>query len=228
MSMIPNSMAGEFAELGEVLLTLLLSNSFSFLIGVAAYILTALSLYTIARRRGISNPWLAWLPVANLWVLGSISDQYQYVAQGLVRNRRKILLGLSIAFAILWIGMVVSAGSAIIGIIAEIPTLENALVNGMDEAAGMHMLETFLPPLLGLLGISFVMSVVAVVQTVFEYICYYNLFASCQPDNKVLYILLSIFIHITLPVFLMICRDKDLGMPPRKPQPTPTPIPEDF
>ncbi len=53
------------------------------------YVLQALSLYSIAKRRGIGKPWLSWIPVANTWILGSISDQYQYVVKGKVRNKRK-------------------------------------------------------------------------------------------------------------------------------------------
>ena len=33
------------------------------LLSIAGYVLTALALYTIARRRGLRNPWLAWIPV---------------------------------------------------------------------------------------------------------------------------------------------------------------------
>src|SRR5699024_11895073 len=56
------------------------------------YIFQSCSLYSIAKRRGISNPGLAWVPVAFVWILGSVSDQYQYVVRGKVCNRRKILL----------------------------------------------------------------------------------------------------------------------------------------
>ena len=34
------------------------------IIGLAVYVLTSLSLYTIAQRRGLHAPWLAWIPVA--------------------------------------------------------------------------------------------------------------------------------------------------------------------
>ena len=47
------------------------------LFSIAAYILTAIAIYTVSRRRGLRNPWLAWVPVANVWLLGSLSDQYQ-------------------------------------------------------------------------------------------------------------------------------------------------------
>jgi uncharacterized membrane protein YecN with MAPEG domain len=39
------------------------------------WIISALSLQSIARRRGIRNAWLAWIPVGNQWILGSIADQ---------------------------------------------------------------------------------------------------------------------------------------------------------
>ena len=33
--------------------------------------------YTVAVRRGLKNAWLAWIPVADAWLVGSISDQYR-------------------------------------------------------------------------------------------------------------------------------------------------------
>ena len=62
------------------------------LLAIASYVLTALALYTIARRRGLRNPWLAWIPVANSWLLGSLSDQYRYVVKGEHKSKRIILL----------------------------------------------------------------------------------------------------------------------------------------
>ena len=66
-------------------------------IGVACYVLQALSLYSLAKRREINKPWLAWIPLANAWILGSLSDLYQYVVKRKVQSRRKVMLGLSIA-----------------------------------------------------------------------------------------------------------------------------------
>ena len=89
---------------------------FSFAFSIVSYILTSLGTYTIAERRGIRYPWLTWLPFGNLWILGSISDQYQYLTKGKTTNHRKILLGLSVAvyglmmlFYILQFGALVGA-----------------------------------------------------------------------------------------------------------------------
>ena len=42
------------------------------LFSIAAYILTAIAIYSISVRRGLSKPWLAWVPVINCWLLGSL------------------------------------------------------------------------------------------------------------------------------------------------------------
>jgi hypothetical protein len=32
-------------------------------------------MYTIAKRRQINHPWMAWVPVVDMYLLGCISDQ---------------------------------------------------------------------------------------------------------------------------------------------------------
>ena len=66
------------------------------LVSIAAYVLLALGLYGIAKKRGIHYPWLAWLPVGNAWLLGCISDQYRFVVKGETKNHRKRMLVLSV------------------------------------------------------------------------------------------------------------------------------------
>ena len=78
--------AGIFA--GIFLIVYLLCMAFS----VVSYVLSAVGMYRIAKRRGIHNAWLAWVPVGNGWLLGSISDHYQYVAKHKTTKRRRVLL----------------------------------------------------------------------------------------------------------------------------------------
>ena len=74
----------------------LIANAFGSLWGVALYVLTAMGLYTIAKRRAINKAWLAWVPVVNCWLVGCISDQYRYVVKGQVKSKRKSLLILTV------------------------------------------------------------------------------------------------------------------------------------
>lgn len=171
-----------------------------FAFGVVSYILQSLGMYTIAKRRGIHNPWLAWLPVGNMWILGSISDQYQYVAKGRVRNRRKALIGLTIAMFLF---------SMIAGI--------SAFASVFTEAAGMDAGEVLFGASLGVVLITYlVIAVISIVAVVIQYMALYDLYVSCEPSNGVLYLVLSIFVSVAMPFFVFACRKKDLGMPPRK------------
>lgn len=158
---------------------------------VVAYVLQSLSFYTVAKRRGINNPWLAWIPFGVVWILGSISDQYQYLVKGKVKNRRKILLGIAIAYAalvsVLYIGLIISAFSG-------------------------------MPAVMLIMMLLFYIAVIAflIPSLIFQYMCYFDFYQSCDPDKAVLYFVLSLVISVTAPFFLFVCRKKDLGMPPKK------------
>ena len=175
--------------------------------GIVFYILQSMGLYTMAKRRGIRKPWLAWIPMGDVWIIGSLSDQYQYVKMGKVTNRRKVLL-------ILYI-LVLAVVALIFG------SMISAMVNialSNDGAAVMG----FGGMMLGYLGIF----ATSIVMLVFEYIALYDIFRSCSPDNSVLYLILGILFPVTLPFFLFFSRKKDEGMPPRK-QPVVEVLPEE-
>lgn len=180
-------------------------------IGIALYILRAYGLYTLAVRRGIRHPWMAWLPVTDLWLLGSISDQYRYVVHGQIRNRRKVLMGLCIAVAA---GILVLCGSftaTLVKLILQIPEM----LKMMPQQA----LSALLPSVLGMAGFGVVAWVLVVVMAVFQYVCVFDLYASCYPNNKVLFLVLSILFPVAMPVLIFVCCKKDGGMPPRKDAP---------
>ena len=196
---------------GFMLVFLVLFYLLMFAWGIVNYVLYSLSIYKIAKRRGIYHPWLAWLPIGNVWVLGSISDQYQYLAKGRVKNRRKVLTGLSIG----------ALATIIVVVVA-------ALVMAFSEAAAADASETVFGAMLAIVVLAYLaMLVMAIIVLVFEYIALYDLFASCEPSNAVLYLVLSILLNVVLPFFLFACRNKDLGMPPRQPV-RPAYIPEPY
>lgn len=176
---------------------------------LVCYIFESLGVYTIAKRRTIKHPWLAWIPVANLWTLGCISDQYRYVARGKVTNRRKLLLGLAIVTAVLLCVVWGGYGNVMIRLLAYGDRL-----NDMSEE---QLMRTILMPVMRMAGVGVVTSVLAIVQSVFQYIALYDLYTSCDPNNNVLFLVLSILFSVVRPFFIFACRNKDLGMPPRRP-----------
>ncbi len=169
-------------------------------LSMASYVLHSLGLYTIASRRGIRNSWLAWIPLGNLWILGNISDQYQYIVKGKVKNRRKLLLGLTIGAVVVCFFLM---GTFVLGLF---------LTEGVGGEIATGILLIVLSAIL--------IAAVSITLVILEYMCLYDLFRSCEPSNAVLYLLLSIFFTVMMPIFVFLCRKKDLGMPPRK-QPAP-------
>ena len=180
---------------------ILISSVYNLVFPVVAYILQAISFQTIARRRGIQKPYLAWIPVANMWLLGCIGDQYRYVNRGTDRKCRKKLLWLTIATwvvtALFWL--------AVFG-------AEYAVVKGIQTAVAL-----IFAVLAALCFFQYIIVVVAAV--VYQYIAIFDYFRSCDPNRAVLYLVMSILLPITYPVLLLLLRNEDKGMPPRKADP---------
>ena len=174
--------------------------------GIATYVLRALGLYTIAKRRGINHPWMGWVPVLDLWVLGCISDQYQYVVKGKDKNKRKWLLGLNIAIAVVYIVFFVFCGIAVAGVIS-------GATGGLREE---QLLTALMGPATGLLICLIPLVIIAIAVAVIRYVAFYDLYTSCNPQNNVLFLVLSIFFSVTEPFFVFFIRNKDEGMPPRR------------
>ena len=188
---------------GIALLLVLLMLAFA----VVTYVLSAVSMYRIAKRRGIHNGWLAWVPIGNYWLLGSISDQYQYVVRRKVTSRRKILLIL---------GIVTSAMSIVYSVLQTSTVLAFAANAGTGSEVGMVAI--------GIL-VYLVWIGVAITSTVFGYIAYYDLYRSCKPNSAVLFLVLSIVFSVTVPFFLIACSNSDEGMPPKRASQPPVQIP---
>ena len=169
----------------------------SLLLGIASWVLSAVAIYVIARRRGLRKLWLAWVPLLNVWLLGSLSDQYQYVVRRRNTNRRKWLLGLNLMMILLY-GLVIGFGISAF----------------QPRSYGLYWEDAVVA-----VGFAIPLVVAAVTSAVIRFIALYDVFKSLDPDNAVLFLVLSILVSITEPFFLFFNRDKDSGMPPRRPAP---------
>ena len=187
----------------------LFANFGSGILGIVGYVLMALGLYTIARRRGIKNPWLSWFPVVNCWIIGSLSDQYRYVVRGEVKNKRKTLLVLNIVTWIITVAMAVVLIVMIVGVV-------NRAISGVAEE---ELLEAVFVPMLVILGLCLPLAGVTIANAVVHYMAMYDIYTSCTPKNNVLFLVLSIIFNVTEPFFLFFTRNRDDGMPPRKQEP---------
>ena len=149
-------------------------------IALVGYILQSIGLYTIAKNRDIRNPWLAWLPIGSEWIAGSIADQYQYVVNGRVTNRRKILLILQLVV----IGIALAVNQIPMFFMVDGDMANFGAVGGM--LAMLNMVTT------GLNIAVFVMWQISL----------YDLYTSCNPKNNTLYLVLGIIFGVAVPYFI--------------------------
>lgn len=197
-----------FSDIGESLGALfgLTWSTLPTLISLAVYVFTALGLYTLAQRRGLRNPWLAWVPVANVWILGSLSDQYRYVVRGQVRSKRKVLLTLNIISAVMGLVMTVVIVAAVV----------RWVFSFQAGASETEIVNAILGSVMGVLALCVPWAGVAIASAVLSYMALYDIYTSCDPANNTVYLVLSILFGFTQAIFLFLCRNRDDGMPPRR------------
>ena len=168
---------------------------------IVAYVFSSLGMYAIAKRRGILHPWLVWIPIGNVWILGSISDQYQRVAKDKHKKHRFLLVVAYIVYHIVNITIRT--------------VLNNFPLMGTNTTESALMVNYFMETMLG----SLIMIVFGILFSVFYYIALYDVYRSCNPNRAVTYLLLSILLGVTEPFLVFGCRMQDLGMvPEQKPQ----------
>ena len=80
------------------------------IIGIAMYVLFSLGLMKLAENKGIENPWLAWIPIANMYILGLIVKEVDVFGQKI--TKLELVLPISCA----------------IGLFAAIPVIGQLLV----------------------------------------------------------------------------------------------------
>lgn len=173
---------------------------------VIAYILGCKGMYAIAARRGIKNPWMAWVPIVSNWTLGCLSDQYATGKYGQDPNLRKKLLILSI---------ITQSGAISTPVFGSF----NLRLNFGDRLSMPELPEGMRIALIVLLVLMVMfciaVAVLSVIQTVYQFKAYYNLYASCRPEKAVLFLVLSILTPAG-PFLIYSCRDSDEGMPPEQ------------
>ena len=185
-------------------------NLFLTLVGIAGYFLRSIGLYSMAKRRGINNPWLAWIPVAWVWVLGSISDQFRYVTKAQIRSKRKTLLVLNIISFVLVIVMLVVMIVSMVDLMGPLMSTGEWTAEMEDQFMGDALAMLF--KVLAVCGLAMIVSIVF---SVFYYIALFDLYNSADPGSSVAFLIVGIFLGWLQPFFVFFSRKKDGGMPPR-------------
>ena len=178
--------------------------AFVLLVGLALYVLRAVGLHKLAKKRAIRCAWLVWVPVVGNWILGSVSDQYQYVVKGRIKSNRVVLLILSV---------VTVALSGTVSVLGE-EVIVNLIGRLLFGGGNVNTAQ-----LVVVVGLAALCAAARLAYRVFSLLAHFDLYRSCTKNYNVLYLVLSIFFRFLEPVFVFLCRNKDEGMPPRKTEP---------
>ena len=161
----------------------------SLLIAVVMFVFESIALYTLAKKRGIKNAFLAFIPVADSYILGKIYDDISATMNKKTGYAVRMVVLASVAlvsgvFACVFLGM-----SAVIGF-----------------AGGEAVMFIFMavPFLLVQIGCT-------VALLIFTLISLYAVYKEYVPSNAVLFLVLSVIIPVTMPFLLFSIRNKKSG-----------------
>ena len=118
-------------------------------IGVVFYVLKSLGLYNMAVNRNMENPWLAWIPIGDLYILGSLVGEmeifgYKLTNLGIVTLA--VMIGGMILSMIPFLGLIFSLAVAVYAIFLIYNLFQNYSPNNA-------VLYTILSIILGLFPI---------------------------------------------------------------------------
>lgn len=159
----------------ELLLVAVMIFWLAFMIG--GIILQGIGLYKMAKNAGIPNPWLAFIPGGNGYILGLLAERALYVHSGQQRQRPLAKLNLW-----LFLGTLLSLCLAFFLIIAEV-------------AAGLAVLLLLLA------------MVASVGYGVAYFYSLYYVYKDYAPGNEVLLLVLSILLSVSVFIILIIYRN---------------------
>ena len=171
----------------------------SAVIGIAIYLLESISVYKMAKSAEIKNPWLAFIPVANDWVFGTLAEKYKK-KNGTKSARFGIIL--PVLEGIVLIETIALTIFTVISI-KEITGYALDAVNTSSEMAPEQFMS-----LIPVIILYFALMAVAIAYAVVFFIALWRVYSSFDKSNATLYIVLSVVFTISVPIILFIIRNR--------------------
>lgn len=171
----------------------------SAVIGIAIYLLESISVYKMAKSAEIKNPWLAFIPVANDWVFGTLAEKYKK-KNGTKSARFGIIL--PVLEGIVLIETIALTIFTVISI-KEITGYALDAVNTSAEMAPEQFMS-----LIPVIILYFALMAVAIAYAVVFFIALWRVYSSFDKSNATLYIVLSVIFTISVPIILFIIRNR--------------------
>ena len=191
-----------------ILILYLLYYLFAMAYGAFSYIGMGLGGFRMARKVGMNNPWMFWIPLANAYAMGNLADQQASLCDGRSTTFRKKMLA--------WNIVIICA--ALLFVIAMVPILLVVSVHGtMGQDGTVTVPEKYMEDLAGP-ALFFLFSflaflVLSVIYLVVYYKVLYRIFKLYAPDGAVGLLILSIFINAAIPAVFLILSGKEPALP---------------
>lgn len=171
----------------------------SAVIGIAIYLLESISVYKMAKSAEIKNPWLAFIPVANDWVFGTLAEKYKK-KNGTKSARFGIILPVLEGIVL------IEAIALTIFTVISIKEITGYALDAVNTSAEMAP-EQFMS-LIPVIILYFALMAVAIAYAVVFFIALWRVYYSFDKSNATLYIVLSIIFTISVPIILFIIRNR--------------------
>lgn len=171
----------------------------SAVIGIAIYLLESISVYEMAKSAQIKNPWLAFIPVANDWVFGTLAEKYKK-KNGTKSARFGIILPV-----LEGIVLIESIALTIFTVIS-VKEITGYALDAVNTSAEMAP-EQFMS-LIPVIILYFALIAVAIAYAVVFFIALWRVYSSFDKSNATLYIVLSVIFTISVPIILFIIRNR--------------------
>lgn len=163
-------------------------------LGIAGYIMNSIALHKLGSRRQIPNSWIAWIPVASSFLIGSIVDEYDE-RNGLKRKWRVVLLTLEI----------IAIGGLIVGYIGLIVWM---VAMGIQSEYVSSDVAGIMGGFIIVYALIIVVAIIASAKGFCQAICIYKIFESTVPEKSVKYMLLYLLVPLAGSICLLKCRNQ--------------------
>lgn len=175
---------------------------FILLLSLATWVFYSLGLYKLAKNQGMNNAWLAWIPIGNYYILGSVAKEAPFIKKHI--PRLDIIMPIAAVVLIL-----LSWALSFSQIFHAFQGFDSMYWGGDYNPFNLTFFAS-----LGLVPVSFVFSA-------FLIFVYYHLFKLYAPNDAVLYTIISALGFAF--IFIFIIRNKKPVIPDVNNEPQPEP-----
>lgn len=168
---------------------------------IAAFILTGIAYYSLAKKRNISKPWIAWIPIVQVYMIGKTSDDIN-IKYNKKTHRGRWTIIFTIAYLVFSVVAISLIGTLLVSVISSIDFSLEGLTSELLSSS-QSMIASLFSGINAVLIITALISgvifiVTTIISIVFQMISWYSVYN--EYDNK----RASIYLVIVALGFLLI------------------------